>query len=88
MSRPPTVETEIIRIGNHYGVRIPKSQLDHAQISGPVQLIAENDQIIVRSLRQSRTGWAKQFAEMARLDEDQLLDKEFATDFDETEWTW
>jgi antitoxin MazE len=82
------VEAKIIRIGNSQGIRIPKPLLEQARLSGAVQLIAENNQIIIRSLRQPREGWAEQFAEMARLGEDQLLDQEIPTEFDENEWTW
>ncbi len=79
------VEAQIIKIGNSQGVRIPKLLLEQAHLSGAVQLIAESNQIIIRSLRRPREGWAEQFAEMARLSEDQLLDQEVPTEFDESE---
>jgi len=78
------MKARIIRIGNSRGVRIPKTLLEQAHLTGEVQIEARADEIIIRS-RRPREGWEEAFRDMAARSDDRLLDKARATSFDESE---
>jgi antitoxin MazE len=91
-------KTKIIRIGNSQGVRIPRSLLEQAGVveneqgdvlGQEVELEVEEEGILIRLVRQVRSGWEEQFREMAEREEDLLLeDVPQASSWDEKEWVW
>jgi antitoxin MazE len=84
------MKTRIVRIGNSQGIRIPKLLLEQSGLGEEVELVVEDDVIIVRPARQSRSDWAEAFQAMAKHGDDVLLDPEpmGAEDWDEEEWEW
>jgi antitoxin MazE len=82
------MKTRIVRIGNSQGIRIPKLLLERSNLPEEVELVAEDEQIIIRSARQPRAGWADAFRLMAERGDDKLLDAHVATRWDEDEWQW
>jgi antitoxin MazE len=82
------MKTRIVRIGNSQGIRIPKLLLERSNLPEEVELVAEDEQIIIRSARQPRAGWADAFRLMAEHGDDKLLDAPAATRWDEDEWQW
>jgi antitoxin MazE len=82
------MKARIIQIGNSRGVRIPKALLEQTHLTGDVQIEAKAGEIIIRPLRQPRADWDAHFRRMAEHGDDQLLDKETGTSFDEAEWEW
>jgi antitoxin MazE len=84
------VRTQIVRIGNSQGVRLPKWFLQQSHLGEEVELELQEGQIVIRPARRPRAGWAEQFQEMATRGDDQLLDPEAVSTstFDEEEWTW
>jgi antitoxin MazE len=54
-------KTHIVRIGNSWGVRIPKIWLKHLQFGEEVEMDIQADKLIIRSARQTRQGWEEQF---------------------------
>ena len=85
------MKTQIVKIGNSQGIRIPKIILQESHISQEVELIAEHEQIIIRSVKKVRDGWDDAFKTMAANQDDTLLDKEFLRDtstWDDEEWEW
>src|SRR5207237_6225922 len=82
------VRASIVRIGNSRGLRIPKALLEQCGIGDAVDLTVEDGRLVVRPLGTARTGWAEAAAEMAAHGDDQLLDPEIPTTFDDTEWSW
>lgn len=84
------VKTNIIKIGNSKGVRIPKLLLDQTNFSDEVELELQENRIVIRSAHRSRANWEDQFRAMAERGDDQLLDNEVisATIWDEEEWEW
>ena len=85
------MKTQIVKIGNSQGIRIPKIILEESHLGKEVELIAEYEQIIIRSVKKSRSGWDKAFKTMAQNNDDKLLDEEslFNQNFwDEDEWEW
>jgi antitoxin MazE len=83
------MKTRIIRIGNSRGVRIPKLYLEQSRLGEQVLLEVQNNEIVIRSARPPREGWAEAFKSMAARGEDELLDEGFShTSWDEEEWEW
>jgi antitoxin MazE len=84
-----TIRSQLVKIGNSQGVRIPKVMLDQLDFADGVELIISDKQLIVRSKRMPRQGWAEQFKQMHQLGEDQLLDPEIIeTTWEKEEWQW
>lgn len=84
------VTTQIVKIGNSQGIRIPKPLLEQVGLSGAVQLEVEADYLILRPVRVPRQGWEEQYQRMAENGDDVLLDGDIPsiTNWDETEWEW
>jgi antitoxin MazE len=85
------VKSKIVKIGNSRGIRIPKPLLEQAGLSGPVEIEAQADQLIVRAgARPAPDGWDAAFQKMAANGDDVLLDAETltASEWDNEEWQW
>lgn len=85
------MKTKLIRIGNSQGVRIPKPLIEESGLSGEIEMLLRDDEIILRSAEEERKGWNEAFERMAREGDDQLLDREEVeqpSDWDETDWEW
>lgn len=83
------MKTQIIRIGNSKGVRIPKVMLEQTKMRDEVELKVQGQQIIIRPIRKTREGWEDAFRSMAERGDDQLLDKDdlvFQSSWDKQEW--
>jgi antitoxin MazE len=68
------MKTRIIKIGNSQGIRIPKLLLERSNLAQEVELEAEDNRIIIRSLNQPRQDWESEFRAMAERGDDELLD--------------
>ncbi|MEX0719638.1 MAG: AbrB/MazE/SpoVT family DNA-binding domain-containing protein [Balneolaceae bacterium] len=85
------MKTKLIRIGNSQGVRIPKPLIEESGLTGEIELILKENEIILRSTDENRKNWDEAFEEMAKQNDDILLDQEeieHPSDWDETEWVW
>jgi antitoxin MazE len=83
------MKTRIIRIGNSQGIRIPKPLLEQSGLGEEVELEVRAGEIVIRSARQPREGWASAFQAMAAAGDDDLLDQDAgATAWEEEEWAW
>ena len=84
------LRTRLIKIGNSRGLRIPKAILDQLPFKDEVELEIQETQLIIRLPSVSRAGWDEQFAIMAEVGDDYLLDGDSRslTEWDETEWEW
>ncbi len=84
------MKTRIIKIGNSKGVRIPKPPLERSNLAEEVELEAEADRIIIRSLRQARHDWEHAFRAMAERGDDSSVDEPspLQTRWGEDEWQW
>jgi antitoxin MazE len=83
-----TVRSKVIRIGNSRGIRIPRTLLEQAGLTGEVEMFVEENKLIIRPVLAPRFGWEAQFSAMAEHGDDQLLDQTPPTRWDEDEWTW
>ena len=84
------VKTQVVRIGNSQGIRIPKLLLEQVGLFGDVEMEVAADHLVLRRARKSREGWEEHFKQIAEDGEDKLLDAEFLkpTQWDLTEWEW
>ncbi|MDZ7772028.1 MAG: AbrB/MazE/SpoVT family DNA-binding domain-containing protein [Balneolaceae bacterium] len=85
------MKTKLIRIGNSQGVRIPKPLIEESGLSGEIEMILRDDEIILRPAEEIRKNWDEAFEDMARENDDRLLDREDTEKpgkWDEEEWTW
>lgn len=85
------MKTKLIRIGNSRGVRIPKPLIEESGLTDEIEMILRDNEIVLRSAEETRSGWDEAFEEMARQGDDKLLDQEDIerpSEWDETEWTW
>ena len=85
------VKTNIVKIGNSHGIRIPKLLLEQIGLMGQVEIEAQSHQLVVRPIvKTTREGWAEKFQEMAACGDDKLSDEETftASQWDKEEWQW
>ncbi len=84
------MKTNIIRIGNSLGIRIPKLLLEQCRLKGTVELQVQNEDLIIRSVDRPRSGWEDAFRHMTQQGDDMLLNRDSwpKTQWDETEWEW
>jgi len=82
------MRASIVRIGNSRGLRIPKAVLEQVGIGDVVELSVEEGRLVVRPVGRPRAGWAEAAAAMAAAGDDEPLDAETPTEFDQRDWTW
>jgi antitoxin MazE len=82
------MRTNIIRIGNSRGIRIPKPLLEQAGLGETVQLVAKKGQLIIQPDRAPREGWAEAFAAAEKSGQDRAILGEITNVFDLEDWTW
>jgi antitoxin MazE len=88
MYQMSTIRTQIIKIGNSRGIRIPKPLIDQAKLGNEVEIAVQRGQLVIRSVSRPRSGWDEQFRLMAEHEDDQLLDKPVSTKWDRNDWVW
>jgi len=80
--------TNIIKIGNSQGVRLPKKMLEALGIvlNHPTEVVKHPEGILLKPIREkARAGWDDQFKAQAISRETVA---EFSNTWDHTEWTW
>ncbi len=84
------VKTQVVKIGNSQGVRIPKLLLEQIGLSGEVEMEVVSDHLVLRRARKPREGWEEHFVQIAAEGEDKLLDAELLspTEWDKKDWEW
>ena len=84
------MKTNLVRIGNSRGIRIPKPVIEQCGLGGEVEMVVHNNELVIRSSTCAREGWRGAFAHMSELGDDELLDRvaETPTTWDTEEWEW
>ena len=85
------MKTNLIKIGNSLGIRIPKPFLKDLGIFDTVEIIVKNKLLIIRPFpKKPREGWEESFQEMALNQDDIIPDSllNISNKFDEEEWEW
>ncbi len=79
------IKTNLVKIGNSQGIRIPKTIIRQCGLKGRVSLEVVDGELIIRSADEPRKNWQECF-EAENKDETKVA--EFANQWDETEWEW
>jgi len=85
------MKTQVIKIGNSHGIRIPKSLLEQSGLGKEVDIEVREDELIIRSIDKPRKNWAEGFRVMAEQKDDTLLDvndSSIQNRWDKEEWDW
>lgn len=82
------LKTRLTKIGKSPAIRIPKWILDQLKLGKEVEVEVEQNQLVIRSARHAREGWAAHFQKMRENGDDKLLDAPTTTRFDKEEWEW
>jgi antitoxin MazE len=83
------VKTELVRIGNSRGIRIPKPLIEQCGLGDEVELRVENQSIIISPERSPRAGWEEKFHAAGTSEADEpLLNSVSPNEFDRKEWRW
>jgi antitoxin MazE len=82
------MKTDLIRIGNSRGVRIPKPLIEEAGLGETVNLRVEKDKIVIARERKIREGWEQAFRAAGSASNDELLLDDAVSEFDKKEWRW
>lgn len=78
----------VVPIGNSKGIRLPKSVIDQLHISDKVEMEVENEQIILKPIKEKpRSGWENAFKEMHNSGDDSLLISDLKDD-ESFQWEW
>ncbi|HLB92065.1 MAG TPA: AbrB/MazE/SpoVT family DNA-binding domain-containing protein [Terriglobales bacterium] len=83
------MKTELVRIGNSRGVRIPKPLIEQCGLTKTVELRVANDCLIISPARQPRQDWDDAFLASGDIAHDELmLEIAEPNEFDHKEWRW
>jgi len=83
------MRTELVRIGNSRGVRIPKPFIEQCGLGNTVELRVENDCLVISPERRLREGWGDAFRAAGPAVRDELLlETADRNEFDRKEWQW
>ncbi|ABI69175.1 AbrB/MazE/SpoVT family DNA-binding domain-containing protein [Syntrophomonas wolfei] len=67
------MKTDVIRIGNSKGIRIPATILKQCGIGSKVEIVVRDDEIILKPVKILREGWANSFQQMHKCGDDKLI---------------
>lgn len=83
------MRTELVRIGNSRGIRIPKPLIEQCGLGDTVELRLEKDCLVISPERRPRRDWGEAFRAAGPAVQDELL-LEIAepSEFDRKEWRW
>ena len=84
------MKTNLVRIGNSRGIRLPKPVIEQCGFEDEVDMEVHHHELVIRSSSHAREGWSAAFARMGECGDDELLDRvaESGPMWDEEEWEW
>ena len=82
------LRTQIVKIGNSRGVRLPKVLIDQMGFDNEVEILVQRGQIVLRRVAHPRHDWDEQFHAMSKSGDDRLIDEPISTKWDRSEWKW
>ena len=84
------METKLIKIGNSFGIRIPKSLIQQYDLSSDIEIDPTENGILIKSKKKARAGWKEQLTaaiENGNQPDDELLEG-FSDGEVDKEWQW
>jgi antitoxin MazE len=83
------MKTDLVRIGNSRGIRIPKPIIEQCRLGDRIELRVEDDRLVISADRAPRQGWEEAFRAAGSADSDELLLASLPpSKFDREEWKW
>jgi len=83
------MKTELVRIGNSRGIRIPKPLIEQYGLNDTVELRLEKDCLVISPGRRPREDWRKAFLAAGSSEHDErLLEIGEPSEFDRKELKW
>lgn len=82
------IKTQVVKIGNSQGIRIPKRLLEQTGIVREVEIEVQDHCLVIRNIYQTRNGWEQSFALMSANHDDVLIDSDIGTDWEQQNWQW
>jgi antitoxin MazE len=80
--------TQLIKVGNSRGIRIPKPLIQETGLTNDVTIRADGGSIVISPVRAVRSGWQEAFNKMHANNDDVLIDKNIRSNWDDDEWEW
>jgi antitoxin MazE len=68
------MKTNLVRIGNSKGVRLPKAVIEQAQLTDELQLEVGKGVVVLRAIRSVRNNWEDDAASCRAASADELSD--------------
>ncbi len=83
------MKTDLVRIGNSRGIRIPKPLIEQCGFGETVEVRVVRNSLIVSPERRPRQGWGEAFRASGHAAADELmLETAEPNQFDREEWRW
>jgi len=82
------VHTQIVKIGNSRGVRLPKLLIEQMGFNNEVEIVVQDGQLVLHPVTHPRHDWDEQFLAMAKRGDGKMLDELTSTKWDRSEWIW
>lgn len=84
------METKLIKIGNSFGIRIPKAFIQQYELSNSIEINPTENGMLIKSKKKARAGWKEQIT--TAIAQGDIPDKEllegFTDEFTDKEWQW
>jgi len=80
------MKTNIIKIGNSKGIRIPSNILKECNFDDEVEIKVVENKILIQAVKEPRKGWGTSFKEMHKNKDDELIIDD-SIDIQE-DWDW
>lgn len=84
------METKLVKIGNSYGIRLPKSLIQQYDLSDDIEIDPMEDGILIKSKKRARLGWKEQLESAVKngyIPDEELLEG-FNDEHMDNEWQW
>ena len=84
------METKLVKIGNSFGIRIPKSLIQQYDLSNNIEIDPIENGILIKSKKKARAGWKEQLTEAidnGHTPDDELFEG-FSDEEVDKEWQW
>ncbi len=82
------MKTDLVRIGNSRGIRIPKPLIEQCGFGDTVEVRIERDRLVISPERRPRQDWNEAFRAAGSASEDEILLQSGSNEFDREEWRW